>query len=105
MARARLGREFRGHHTHLACSFLGTELCNSLGSGERLARLDAVGLCVSRTPLTARSITPTESTRQSTPTGELLAHLSRCQRPTAGVVKATVNRREEESRGFPGERP
>jgi hypothetical protein len=63
------GLEFRGHHTHLACSFLGTELCNSLGSGERLTRVDVVGLWVSRKPLTARSITPTESTRQFTPAG------------------------------------
>ena len=34
-----------------------------------------VGLCVSRTPLTARSIMPTESTRQSAPTGEWLKQI------------------------------
>ena len=35
--------EFRGQHTPLSCFFQGTELRDSLGSGERSARQDAVG--------------------------------------------------------------
>ena len=47
-----------GDSTHiLLAPSSGTELCSSLGAGEQLTRLDAVGLCVSRKPLTAKTIT------------------------------------------------
>ncbi len=96
--------EFRGRHTYLSCSFKGTELGGSLGSGERSARLDAVGVNAIWTPLTPRSITPTKGAQQSTSAGDTLEHLSRRQRPTAAGIEATLNRREEESHRTPGER-
>ena len=42
--------EFRGQHTHLSCFFQGTELRDSVRFGERLPRLDAVGVRVIPTP-------------------------------------------------------
>jgi hypothetical protein len=90
-------RELRGQHTHLPCSFQNTELGDSPGSGERSTRLEAVGVNTIWTPLTARAITPTESTWQFTPARESLEHLSRLQHRAIGGIKAAVNGREEES--------
>jgi len=50
-------REFRRQHAHLSCFFQGTELRDSLGSGERSARQDAVGISVIQTALSAGSMT------------------------------------------------
>ncbi len=53
----RCSREFPGQHTHLSCFFQGTELRDSLGSGEPSARQDAVGVSVIQTALSAGSMT------------------------------------------------
>jgi hypothetical protein len=95
--KASRGREFRGQHTHLSCSFQNAELGDSLGSGERSTRLEAVGVNAIWTLLTVRAITPTESTWQITPARESLEHLSRLQHRTTGGIEAAVNGREEES--------
>ena len=57
---------------------------------------------MSRKPLTARTITPIKSTRQSTPTGDWLEHLPDSPRCTAGGIEATVNRCKEVSHATPG---